>query len=352
MTKLFGIDISTYQAPSAINYDQLAGNISFAILRAGFTGWGTGDSHYKDDAFETHYRELSKRGVPLGAYWYSCANTPLEGIAEAKELLRLVKGKTFSYPLVMDVEDQHHQAPTSKQVLTDTVIAFCQTIEKAGYYAMIYSSTWWLHNELDLARLAPYDIWAAQWSVSEPAVRHGIWQYTSNGKVKGYSGRLDCNYAYKNYPKIIRENGLNGQKKPEASQPDEKPEPKPKPKSTPEKPKSDNLTYTVKAGDTLWGIAKQFLGDGSRYPEIKSLNGLTTDLILVGQVLKLPSESADFQVGNRVKITAKHYSTGELIPDWVKEQTHVISELGEDKVLLGWPDGICSWVPLEGIKKG
>lgn len=41
----------------------------------------------------------------------------------------------------MDVEDQDHQAPTSKQVLTDTVIAFCQTIEKAGYYAMIYSST-------------------------------------------------------------------------------------------------------------------------------------------------------------------------------------------------------------------
>lgn len=217
MTKSFGIDISTYQAPSAINYDQLANNISFAILRAGFTGWGTGDSYYKDDAFETHYRELSKRGVPLGAYWYSCANTPLEGIAEAKELLRLVKGKAFSYPLVMDVEDQHHQAPTSKQVLTDTVIAFCQTIEKAGYYAMIYSSTWWLHNELDLASLAPYDIWAAQWSVSEPTVRHGIWQYTSDGKVNGYTGRLDCNYAYKDYPKIMRENGLNGLRKTAAS---------------------------------------------------------------------------------------------------------------------------------------
>lgn len=37
-----------------------------------------------------------------------------------------------------------------------------------------------------------------------------IWQYTSDGKVNGYTGRLDCNYAYKNYPKIMRENGLNG----------------------------------------------------------------------------------------------------------------------------------------------
>lgn len=216
MTKLFGVDISTYQAPSAIDYNQFAKNISFAILRAGFTGWGTGESYYKDDAFETHYRELSKRGVPLGAYWYSCANTPLEGIREAKELLKLVEGKTFEYPLIIDVEDQHHQAPTSTKVLTDTVVAFCETIEEAGYYAMIYSSTWWLNNELDLARLAPYDLWVAQWSVSEPNVRHGIWQYTSDGKVSGYNGRLDCNYAYKDYPKIIRENRLNrlGEKKP------------------------------------------------------------------------------------------------------------------------------------------
>ena len=113
----------------------------------------------------------------------------------------------------MDVEDQHHQAPSSTKVLTDTVIAFCQTIEKAGYYAMIYSSSWWFHDELDLARLAPYDIWSAQWCVSEPTVRHGIWQYTSDGKVNGYTGRLDCNYAYKDYPKIMRENGLNGLRK-------------------------------------------------------------------------------------------------------------------------------------------
>lgn len=209
MTKLFGIDISTYQRPSAINYDQLAKNISFGILRAGYTGWGTGESYYKDDTFETHYRELTKRGVPLGAYWYSCANTPLEGIREAKELLKHVRGKFFEYPLIMDVEDQHHQQPTSTKVLTDTVIAFCDTIEQAGYYAMIYSSTWWLHNELNLNRLAPYDLWVAQWSVTEPNVRHGIWQYTSSGRVSGYDGRLDCNYAYKNYPKIIRENSLN-----------------------------------------------------------------------------------------------------------------------------------------------
>ena len=33
-------------------------------------------------------------------------------------------------------------------------------------------------------------------------------------------------------------------------------------------------TYTVKAGDSLWRIAAQQLGNGARYKEIKTLNGL------------------------------------------------------------------------------
>lgn len=49
-------------------------------------------------------------------------------------------------------------------------------------------------------------------------------------------------------------------------------------------------TYTVKKGDSLWAIAAKQLGSGSRYKEIKTLNGLTTDTIYAGQVLTLPAE--------------------------------------------------------------
>lgn len=49
-------------------------------------------------------------------------------------------------------------------------------------------------------------------------------------------------------------------------------------------------TYTVKKGDTLWGIATAKLGSGARYPEIKALNGLTSDTIMTGQKLKIPQK--------------------------------------------------------------
>lgn len=49
-------------------------------------------------------------------------------------------------------------------------------------------------------------------------------------------------------------------------------------------------THTVVRGDTLWGLANTYLGNGSRYKEIKTLNGLTSDIIKIGQVLKIPAK--------------------------------------------------------------
>lgn len=52
--------------------------------------------------------------------------------------------------------------------------------------------------------------------------------------------------------------------------------------------KKSARTYKVEKGDSLWAIAESQLGNGSRYTEIKKLNGLTSDVIYAGQVLKLP----------------------------------------------------------------
>lgn len=55
-------------------------------------------------------------------------------------------------------------------------------------------------------------------------------------------------------------------------------------------PGSGTRTYTVKAGDSLWGIAAAQLGDGARYNEIKTINGLNSNTIHAGQTLKLPTK--------------------------------------------------------------
>ena len=52
---------------------------------------------------------------------------------------------------------------------------------------------------------------------------------------------------------------------------------------------SDQRYYTVVRGDTLWGIAKKFYGNGSRYPEIAKANNIKNpDIIHSGQVLLIP----------------------------------------------------------------
>lgn len=49
-------------------------------------------------------------------------------------------------------------------------------------------------------------------------------------------------------------------------------------------------TYTVKRGDTLWGLARKQLGAGSRYKEIMKLNGLKSMKIVTGKKLYLPEK--------------------------------------------------------------
>ena len=51
---------------------------------------------------------------------------------------------------------------------------------------------------------------------------------------------------------------------------------------------TDNETYTVKSGDTIYSIARNY---NTTIDEIKSLNNLTSNLVSVGQVLKIPTQN-------------------------------------------------------------
>ena len=57
------------------------------------------------------------------------------------------------------------------------------------------------------------------------------------------------------------------------------------------------------------------------------------------------------KVGDYVKPTGTKYATGQTIPTWVKQRSHKVSQIKEsqNRVLLGHPDGINSWVYLSEV---
>ena len=58
---------------------------------------------------------------------------------------------------------------------------------------------------------------------------------------------------------------------------------------TEEKKEETYRIHTVVKGDTLWDIAAKYLGNGARYPEIKTLNELKSNTIYSGWKLKIPN---------------------------------------------------------------
>ena len=51
-------------------------------------------------------------------------------------------------------------------------------------------------------------------------------------------------------------------------------------------PDTGTFEYTVRSGDTLWVLAQRY---GTTVDEIRRLNGLTSDILRIGQVLKIPT---------------------------------------------------------------
>lgn len=197
------IDISTHQ--KNVDYAKVkADGVVGVLLRVGHTGYGN-QSMYKDELFEKHYKGFREVGIPVGVYWFSRANTVELAKKEALLTLEYILGKEIKLPVYFDTEDTYYQSKISKNELTVIADIFCKVIADAGYTAGIYASKSWLDLRLDMKQVEDkYEVWVAQYNPTCTYKRkYQMWQYTSQGRVKGIVGNVDINDCYKRYHDVI-----------------------------------------------------------------------------------------------------------------------------------------------------
>lgn len=218
MEKIFGIDISSYQGD--IDFKKVKDEgVNFVIIRAGYTGYSDGVSKKIDDYFEKHYKSAKENNLDVGAYWFSRATSYDQGKSEAEFMYNnCLKNKRFEYPIAMDVEDNYYQSKVSKDKITEAIKGFCDYLENKGYYVCIYANSNWFNNYIDTDKLSKYDKWIASWGYNKPNYPNcGIWQFGGetnrirSNKIAGII--VDQDYAYYDYPSIIKDKKLNGYNK-------------------------------------------------------------------------------------------------------------------------------------------
>lgn len=209
------IDVSKYQG--AIDWAKVkASGVQGAIVRVGYRGYAKAGTLVLDEYFHANMKGAAAAGVPVGVYFFSQAITEAEAREEARFTMNAIKNYRLEYPVYIDTEysgaalKSGRADKLSKANRTAVVKAFCEEVERNAYFVGIYASTSWFKNQLDMSKLKAYSVWCAHYGVSKAGYDCAMWQYSSSGSVSGISGRCDMNWAYVDFPAVIKAAGLNG----------------------------------------------------------------------------------------------------------------------------------------------
>lgn len=193
-----GIDISEHQWE--VDWPTAAQYIDFAVIRVGYRGYTEGGL-FLDPWFDTNIAGANAAGVSAGVYFFSQATNVSEAIEEAEFVIDRLRGYRITLPVFFDWEKiEGGGARTdelSAQTIADCAVAFCRTVENAGYTAGIYFNRHLGYYGIDLSRLTNYSFWASV-PGSFPDFYYGceFWQYSFTGSVPGVTGEADMNMRF------------------------------------------------------------------------------------------------------------------------------------------------------------
>ena len=295
-----GIDVSSWQ-----------GNINFAqVKNAGidivYIKSSEGVS-YIDPYFERNYQNAKANGLKVGFYHYVTARTVEEARNQANFFAKVISGKEPDCKLAMDFESFGN---LSVNQINEISKVFLETLQNAtNKEVLIYSNSYTARTILS-SDLAIYPLWVANYGVSEPGGNDKWntwvgWQYTSTGRVSGISGNVD------------RDKFTDG-----VLLSDNSPIPTPDSPSTPEEPiENGTIIYTVKSGDTLSKIAREY---GTTVNNIVSLNPSITNPNLI-----YPGEQFTISINNNTSSSSLVYTVvkGDTLSEIAVRYDTTVSKL-------------------------
>lgn len=202
---MYGVDLSNYQH----SIDIASIPVDFVIIKA------TEGLTMKDKAFDSFVSQLNRTDKLIGCYHYARHDnrkTSAEMKEEARFFITTVKeaGLLGKAILICDWE----QKPTNKYQFLNAWLE--EVYSETKIIPFVYGSKEVLQNVIKFGLKVPCKFWLAQWPDSnsynagsnprlnllspiiqsnDKLVQWSIWQYTSNGKVNGYDGRVDLDYC-------------------------------------------------------------------------------------------------------------------------------------------------------------
>lgn len=199
------IDVSDWQG--SIDWKKVkADGVVGAVIR-----YADGDT--LDKRFKENMKNAKAAGVHIGSYIFSRAKTKAEAEAEAARLFKACKPYAPDMPLYIDLEAK------GLEKYADTVaIAFISKMKTLGGRPGVYANYNWWTNYLKKTATEYNNnaFWIAQYNDTmdyKPSSRMGMWQYSSNGSVKGIEGRVDMNRCYIKYWEVApKKEPTNGEK--------------------------------------------------------------------------------------------------------------------------------------------
>lgn len=204
--KVHGIDVSEFQ-DDEINWKKVkSSEADFVFIRAAYRKGESGEL-MEDADFKKNIKKANRAGIMTGAYIFSQAINEEEAVEEANYLIDLVKPYDIDMPLVIDYElldgGRLQQKVNAGEMPAasnyhDIVVAFCDTVEAAGYEACVYANYDMLTNYMDSTILDDMEfIWAAQYGGRcDVKGNYTYWQCAEDAKIGGIEGNVDHDIWY------------------------------------------------------------------------------------------------------------------------------------------------------------